>query len=615
MKIVCGSCGAKYSIADEKVQGKVFKIRCKKCSNVIVVKGNEDGDETVSAGAGAAPAAEWYVVIDGEQAGPMTPSEIESHFMAGRVSAESFAWRDGLADWVPLSSLDDFSHLANDRAGAGPEEATQISDDYSHYQKKVNEEADETSVMSAPSGFGAASSFSSFDSEPDNGNFSSGFSDFGGSGGDDYGYAAAGGGADSAYDSGGLFSSFDSPSSGPAIQSASGGGGMFASFDSGSSSNDDFLGLSSNEPMPTRSKSTAGGLGAGLAAAPVASDLVGKRNENSVLFSLSSLDQVSGVGGGGSKSPEPAADVPVTDGSGLIDIRALASAHKSMKSSGPASFDDSPSVDPFTTGTMAMPALMPMGSHRSNKPLIIGGAIGGLVLLGVIGALGYVVMTKNDQPQTVTERVIIQEKIVQAANPEADAKAAAEAAAAEKQALEAGAEPAAAEPAAADAETKKTTTARKTTSDTKAAAATEAPKEEPKEEAKAAPKDSIDRLLNTIDEGEKPAAKKETKKETTTASSSGAKDKLDKSDVLNTIKAYVGRVNTCQKTQNTNNLTGTMKVKFLIKPNGSVTNVEVASGEFAGTDVGRCVVKAVSGMRFPATTAKDNVPVTYPFKL
>ena len=40
MKIVCDSCGAKYQIADEKVRGKVFKIRCKKCSNVIVVKGD-----------------------------------------------------------------------------------------------------------------------------------------------------------------------------------------------------------------------------------------------------------------------------------------------------------------------------------------------------------------------------------------------------------------------------------------------------------------------------------------------------------------------------------------------------------------------------------------------
>ena len=42
MKIVCDSCGTKYSIADEKVRGKVFKIRCKKCSHIIVVRGTNE---------------------------------------------------------------------------------------------------------------------------------------------------------------------------------------------------------------------------------------------------------------------------------------------------------------------------------------------------------------------------------------------------------------------------------------------------------------------------------------------------------------------------------------------------------------------------------------------
>ena len=42
MKIICDSCGTKYSISDDKVRGKVFKIRCKKCSHIIVVKGNAE---------------------------------------------------------------------------------------------------------------------------------------------------------------------------------------------------------------------------------------------------------------------------------------------------------------------------------------------------------------------------------------------------------------------------------------------------------------------------------------------------------------------------------------------------------------------------------------------
>ena len=44
MKIICDSCGTKYSISDDKVRGKVFKIRCKKCSHIIVVRGGESQD-------------------------------------------------------------------------------------------------------------------------------------------------------------------------------------------------------------------------------------------------------------------------------------------------------------------------------------------------------------------------------------------------------------------------------------------------------------------------------------------------------------------------------------------------------------------------------------------
>ena len=53
MKIVCDACQAKYSISDDKVQGKVFKIRCKKCSNIIVVRGGAGAAEPAAAPAAA----------------------------------------------------------------------------------------------------------------------------------------------------------------------------------------------------------------------------------------------------------------------------------------------------------------------------------------------------------------------------------------------------------------------------------------------------------------------------------------------------------------------------------------------------------------------------------
>src|SRR5215470_7442646 len=38
MKFQCDRCKTRYSIADEKVRGKILKIRCKTCSTIINVR-------------------------------------------------------------------------------------------------------------------------------------------------------------------------------------------------------------------------------------------------------------------------------------------------------------------------------------------------------------------------------------------------------------------------------------------------------------------------------------------------------------------------------------------------------------------------------------------------
>ncbi|MBW1762086.1 MAG: zinc-ribbon domain-containing protein, partial [Deltaproteobacteria bacterium] len=86
MKIVCDSCGAKYSIADEKVAGKIFKIRCKKCSSVLELRGDQTGAHPFGgAAAPQDPSGEpsWYIVVDGEQQGPLRPIELSQLFAKG----------------------------------------------------------------------------------------------------------------------------------------------------------------------------------------------------------------------------------------------------------------------------------------------------------------------------------------------------------------------------------------------------------------------------------------------------------------------------------------------------------------------------------------------------
>jgi uncharacterized RDD family membrane protein YckC len=46
-----------------------------------------------------------FIVQSGEKQGPFTEAEIRRELMIGRIHPQSLAWYEGLADWVPLSSV------------------------------------------------------------------------------------------------------------------------------------------------------------------------------------------------------------------------------------------------------------------------------------------------------------------------------------------------------------------------------------------------------------------------------------------------------------------------------------------------------------------------------
>jgi len=115
MKITCQACQAKYTIADEKVVGKIVKIRCKKCGATIVVNGTE------GAALGASPpppmanafdyAAQggtqspWTLnVADGDQR-TMTEEEVVAAYRAGVVTDETLCWKEGQPDWLPIHEV------------------------------------------------------------------------------------------------------------------------------------------------------------------------------------------------------------------------------------------------------------------------------------------------------------------------------------------------------------------------------------------------------------------------------------------------------------------------------------------------------------------------------
>lgn len=109
MKITCQACAAKYTIADEKVRGKTVKIKCKKCGASIVASGKEgDGGAAV---AGASAELFWTVNVGEGDQRSVSAAEIEQLLSAGYVNADSFAWRDGMSDWLPLAQVPELSSL------------------------------------------------------------------------------------------------------------------------------------------------------------------------------------------------------------------------------------------------------------------------------------------------------------------------------------------------------------------------------------------------------------------------------------------------------------------------------------------------------------------------
>lgn len=126
MKFYCEVCNTKYSIADDKVRGKVLKVRCKKCSNIITVREAlaPIGDASEPASTSSAkpspppspppkkdkpPAQNWYYSINGESAGPFDLSQLRDRFTSGELGDECYVWHETLVDWKPVAQVDAFS--------------------------------------------------------------------------------------------------------------------------------------------------------------------------------------------------------------------------------------------------------------------------------------------------------------------------------------------------------------------------------------------------------------------------------------------------------------------------------------------------------------------------
>ena len=371
MKISCPSCQSSYKIADEKVQGRTVKVRCRKCGLMIHV--NERGVTGETADAAAAEARPGSAIHDASQGvvfavliaegdqRDMTLQEVVAAYNSGQVTADTFVWADGQPDWMPLAQVPAIIDALNAASAAVDQVAAAAPPDVPTAQPPEPETAPEPAPAAAPAPAPAAASAPA--AAP---------------------AAPLFGGEPAASSGGGLFGATPAPSPAPAAVREDRRAGSVDLFGQARTSVEDEVATSAP------------------AIAPVATSApkpTGAREEQSVLFSLAALTAAAQAA-----PPTTASAATAKDDSGLIDLRALASQSPSAAAgpapAAPVAILDAapvlgtPIVDP-AFAQLAAPE--PVTAKKSYGLIIgIGVAVAGLA---IAGAIVFVAVNKGgDQP-------------------------------------------------------------------------------------------------------------------------------------------------------------------------------------------------------------------------
>jgi predicted Zn finger-like uncharacterized protein len=560
MKIICDSCGTKYSISDDKVRGKVFKIRCKKCSHIIVVRGGETQEEA------AAPAAAadggWHIVVEGEQVGPISEVDVRARVERGEIRGDTYIWKEGFADWLKLSTVPEFADIAPPDSGS-----VNIGDVFTSDGAVQPTNGTERSGSRRRSGANRPL--------------------FGEGGGEADVFAA------------------------PAASAPSSGGDLFGSASVHSSA--------SSEP---RWPSSGGASMAGHDGGRV-ENLTGQRHENSVLFSLSNLQSLAMP----SAKPAPAASfgsapAPTTEGSGLIDIRAMAANTRGASLEGPSSTTMDDDLPAFGAFSPAAPVLLPMPSSSGPPWWIYLVILGMLGLVGGIGFLAWRVI--------VPKEVVVVKEVPVPAPPQATKAGAVAAKGAEgdkkpttiddkdlppREGPGTGKDGKDGKDGKEGKEGRESRSHRSSKGSSKDAKKPIAAAEEKKPAGAVAPMaepprpkpGSLDALLN--DAAPKSANRPKVQDDDKKAGGGGeGPGPLAKNALVAGLKGVQPKVQACY---NQYKVPGTAMVNVVIGKSGKVTSATV-TGKFAGTPTGTCVEAAVKTASFPPS---DGFSTPYPFQL
>ncbi|MBM4344864.1 MAG: zinc-ribbon domain-containing protein [Deltaproteobacteria bacterium] len=114
MRVQCEQCGSSYTLPEQRVApGRRLQFQCRHCQHRIIVHIPAEVDaapEPAAAVPAAAPAARvlWFInAASGQQR--MDGDGVRAAIAEGNVTAETWLWRKGMAEWAKAAEVPDFS--------------------------------------------------------------------------------------------------------------------------------------------------------------------------------------------------------------------------------------------------------------------------------------------------------------------------------------------------------------------------------------------------------------------------------------------------------------------------------------------------------------------------
>ena len=328
-------------------------------------------------------------------------------------------------------------------------------------------------------------------------------------------------------------------------------------------------------------------------------NLLAERHENSVLFSLNNLASLA--------DPPPARNRPEatrTEGSGLLDIRRMASAYLSEKTETTAEFDGFATMTPTTPLVFAQPIAASRANSKSPLLWLVGGATGMAAIAAI--AVSLVLFKTSEKANAQASPVVAVAETPVSASP-TPAPITVPQPVVEPEPVKP--EPVKPEPTSQPKPEKPAT---------KEPARTRHPRNprvaEKPEQPESPKKGCLDEVGCLLAADPPPCCRKYTESEPSPAPSTKKPDvslplKLERQDITDGMKDVSGRIAACS---GRSAVSGKVTVSVEVAGNGKVQSVSIT--ESPDDALGTCVAQAAKKASFPKTQQGGKFKYPYVFR-